>query len=144
MSKINYVDIMFHERKTCLDFVELLLENDWQYEREGKMTLYLEIEDNHEWIDMPADREKLIDHIESSKDENKICGVILYYKDTDIGGDLLIHKGKTISFMADINTIYNEDLEGMKIIKADWYLEKLLGPIKGTNIQLLHLEVGQF
>ncbi|MDO4712278.1 MAG: hypothetical protein Q4A75_09905 [Peptostreptococcaceae bacterium] len=144
MSKINYVEIMFHERKTCFDFVELLLENDWQFEREGNMTICLGVEDDHEWIDMPADREKLADYIESWKDAKYRNGFKIYYQGTELGGTLFIEGDASVSFIVSADAIYNKNLEGMKIIQVDWYLEKLLGPIKGTNIQLLHLKVGQF
>lgn len=126
MSRSTFIDIsIVSETKTSIDFIKALIKAGWTFNDYGSV-MYLPINDND---DFDWQREKMPDFdlikILIKKEKlNETIGVVLTWKNTNIGGEVLFKKDKTILFNLSMNRkVVSHDFN---VIDATWYFKKII------------------
>jgi hypothetical protein len=137
MSVSASIDVKFANVATegfsVVTVVKGLLNKGWSFHENGQV-LYLPIGDDgdYNWVSESMDLDGLINVIRVKESKNESIGIALTWRDTNIGGNLLIWDKESLSFNLSINRkVTNQDLN-LGITDINWYLEKLiLGLIDG-------------
>lgn len=129
---------------SSIEIIKNLMANGWTLNDNGK-TSYLPIgdDDDYNWILENIDSEKLLDIFSEKEKRNEIIGVSLTWKDTNIGGMLLIFAEGELSLNLTINKKYISNNFDLKIIDVNWYLEKLIPGLNRKSLKLISFSFEQ-
>lgn len=110
---------------SCKEIINLLLKTGWNIQKNSKITfLPLNDDDMFDWTTSETTLSDFIKLVDEKEYLKEIVGVELYWKDTDIGGHLLMFNNCDFSFELNINTKYIG--EKVKIPDLNWYAERLI------------------
>jgi hypothetical protein len=124
--------------------IEQLLSYGWSLNDYGQMT-YLPVGDqgDYNWQSEIISKEKLIKIVGEKEKNNEVVGIVLTWKDTNIGGDLLVWKDGSLSFSLSVNRkILNEDIS-INVTDVNWYLEKLLSGLNAGHFSVMSFSFEQ-
>jgi hypothetical protein len=107
--------------------IEILNNSGWKILNNNK-AVYLPLGDDgdYDWRSEELDYDALMNIIEKKANNDEVVGVELVWKDTEIGGQLLIFNSTELSFNITINRkyIYTDSL--LNLVDVNWYIEKLI------------------
>lgn len=86
--------------------------------------------DNFEWTKLKIPTESIFDLVRKKQEKNEVVGVVVTWKNTGIGGSLLIYPDGAISFLAGIN---RKLLNNSIVTDVSWYLEKILPALSANG-----------
>jgi len=81
-------------------------------------------DDMFEWTSADISINNFIKLVDEKENLNELVAVELYWKDTDIGGHLLLYNSSDFSFELNINTRYITT--EIKIPDFNWYVERII------------------
>ena len=148
MSVTLSLDIELHSNKysdrsakSGRDIIDLLLQNGWNVVNNEKKVGYLPLGDNgmFNWTGSEMTVEELMLLADEKEKAGELIGVLIYWKDSDIGGHLLINSPDKFSFILVMDTQYI-DIE-MKIPDYNWYAEKII-PVFNKQYHILAYKFG--
>ena len=104
--------------------IQKLLDFGWTFNDYGKVS-YLPIGDegNFNWHIDNISVEKLMMILKEKEKRNEIIGIVMTWKETDIGGNVLLIKNGGISLCLTIN---RRVLVDSSITDINWYLVRIL------------------
>jgi hypothetical protein len=113
---------------SSMDVIHALLSSEWRCSDE-KCQSYLPVGDDgdFDWQRDELSNEQLFKIFLEKEEKGELIGTVLTWGDTGIGGDLLVRKDQTFSFILSINKKMHELLD---IPDFYWYLERLLPPLR--------------
>lgn len=113
----------------CRKIVEILLLNNWNVLKNGKIA-YLPFNDDNmfDWKVSNISVNEFLNLTDKKENANELIGVEIYWENTDIGGHLLLSSGTEFSFEWGINTVYLES--EIRIPDLNWYAEKIIKSLK--------------
>lgn len=108
------------------DLLSEMISKNWRLINEGK-TCYLPLEDElFEWTEEVICESKLLEMISQKEKNGEVIGVVLYWKDTDIGISVLIFPDYEITFNITINRMKLDDIFDNDITDVNWYIRKIV------------------
>ncbi|OOR89792.1 hypothetical protein B0181_06110 [Moraxella caviae] len=113
--------------------------NGWMV-LDGEYKCYLPLGDvdNFDWQRSKIINDKELIEICERKFYNKeIVGLVVTWKDTNIGGELLFFLDGRVSFLLTINRIENA---ATKLTDFQWYLEKIIPAFLNNDIYIESIE----
>ena len=127
MSTLASLDIKLSRKKAIQisteSIIKALMSNGWNILNNGNI-LYLPLgdQDDFDWQENALNQSDFFNIIEQKVRKNEIIGVGITWKDSVIGGTLLINPAFDISFSLTINRkrLFSN------VTDVNWYLEKLL------------------
>lgn len=131
MSIFASIDISIASRLgysiTSIDIINTLINNGWKIRNENKI-YYLPIgdNDNFDWQDNEISEKEFFSIAKQKDQNNEIIGVALIWKDSKIGGTLLIYPEHKFSINLTINLKKLNNNIKCRITDVNWYLEKIL------------------
>lgn len=142
MSITSSIDIAFFNSIDSNVLINQLLKNKWFIIKNSKVSyLPLEEEELFSWVEEEINETDLFEIFKIKKTNNQIRGVILYYKNSEVGITLLIFNEKEITFNLDINRKVIDSISFIKMTDVNWYLYRLLPALENFNIE--HIKISQ-
>ena len=146
MSTIAYLDLELHARDdkmlSAKDILSLLVKHNWSFFMDGEaMFLPIGDDDMYDWQGTSTMSESALFDLAVQKSQlNERVGVSLYWKDSGVGGEVIIGRPNSLSFSLSANrrTIFD------RIPDVNWYLERLLPCFCEDGVCILRLEFGLF
>ena len=131
------VDINSRVVVSPLKVIEILSGNGWNLLNEDGYACYLPVGDNDmfDWTGSKISVSELMKILEKKEKNKELIGVRIAWKNTEIGGNLLLWdkdeaKDKKIyapiSFDLDANRKILAEYDDFKITDVNWYLERLI------------------
>ncbi len=138
MSVTAGIDIKLHNlQMKYVDLIKLLLENGWGIEKGICAYLPLRDGENFNWqSNIGLSDKEVLDIINQKEDLKELIGLSLIWRNTNIGGTLLL--SDELSFSMNINTSRLETEYGLT--DFSWYLEKIIPIFNKHNIQFEGVE----
>ena len=144
MSTLASIDIKLSRKKafpiSSESIIKALILSGWNAVNNGKI-LYLPLgdEDDFDWQEKALNQSDIFSIIEQKERNNEIVGVGITWKDTAIGGTLLINPAFDISFSLTINRKRLFD----NVTDVNWYLERLLPCLETDLMTVEHFSFSQ-
>lgn len=138
MSVSASIDITLTENISSIEIIKILINFGWNLTNENGYVGYLPLGDkeNFNWqSERHMSFEALIKILNAKEQASEAAGIILYWKDTDIGGSFLFwpkNKFETFAMGLDGNRQKTFIADGYEITDFQWYLSKLLPPLNQT------------
>jgi hypothetical protein len=132
------------EMVSPIKVIETFLRNGWKIRSNEKVT-YLPIgdDDNFDW-QTECISDEMLDKILRKKEEaGEIIGLAIMWKDTNVGGTLLIWNDCGISFNPSINRKVLKEGTSSNFTDVSWYLEKLIPVFNARNFTIEKLSFEQ-
>lgn len=108
------------------DLLSQMMRKNWGVMHQGKVC-YLPLGDTlFEWTEKRISQSKLMEMIEQKEQDNEIIGLMLYWKNTDIGISMLIFPDAKIIFQFMSNRVKLENAFYFDMTDVNWYLERIL------------------
>lgn len=108
---------------SAVSILKVLIEHGWNLVNNGKV-LYLPLgdDDDFDWQEDEINESVFLNIVYQKEKANEVIGVGMTWKDTSIGGTVLICSALDISFSLTINRkrLINN------ITDVNWYLEKII------------------
>ncbi|GMA97769.1 hypothetical protein [Pelosinus sp. IPA-1] len=128
------IKLAFRDSQTIskVALIQSLLDFGWTFKDCGNMT-YLPIgdEDKFDWKTENISVESLMVLLNEKEKRDEQIGVAMTWKDSGIGGDVLLMKNGEISVSLTINRRVIIDSD---ITDVNWYLVKLLPALNDNNL----------
>lgn len=137
MSVSNSIDICIKNIGSRLEMVKVFFENEWTPSYQGRITfLPFGDKDEFDWQSEDISIDSLYAILKEKEDAGEMLGIIIIWKDSMIGGQLLLFNDKSISFNPNINTKLCNDYEELNLLDYNWYLPKLIAPLSSLDIHI--------
>lgn len=110
-----------------LEIVKLLIVSGWTFLDEDDQVEYLPLGDSgdYQWqIDAIAEG-RLYELIERKQDRAEMVGLVMYYRDTDVGITLLAESTEAVIIMPNINRRTLDDNDD-SLTDMSWYAERII------------------
>jgi hypothetical protein len=133
---LNFQD--YDKAITPINLITLLLNNGWSLNDNGRIS-YLPIGDNYDFdwiISSQISKDELMMMLEEKEKRNELIGIVLTWKNTNIGGSILFYPSDKISFVFNINRRILHGLDNFKMTDFNWYLSRILPIFNKNNIPL--------
>ncbi|GBG56948.1 hypothetical protein SPFL3102_02313 [Sporomusaceae bacterium FL31] len=127
MSVSASIDIKLTVRNGIISKVTLiqkLLDFGWTFNDSGKIT-YLPIgdEDKFDWQSENISVDMLLMILREKVQRDELLGIVMTWKGTGVGGNILLKKTDELTFCLTIN---RRTISGSNVTDVNWYLVKLL------------------
>jgi len=134
MSTSASIDVQLKEKNlSCIEIIKQMQNKGWNLEKNGKTSFLPYNDDMYNWEEDYISEEELYNLLEKKQEEKEIIGLVLYWKETNIGIDMLFLDRQNISFGLNCNRVCL-DLEGMNnITDVNWYLSRILPCFKSKR-----------
>lgn len=144
MSTLASINIKLSKKKSgsisAVSILKALIIHGWILMNNGKI-LYLPLgdEDNYDWQENELSEPEFFRIVERKEKKNEIIGVGMTWKDTSIGGTILIHSALDISFSLTTNRrrLVNN------ITDVNWYLERILPCLETDSMTVEQFKFSQ-
>ncbi len=142
MSRSASIDIeLYGQEIKIVDIIYMLLSFGWSLNDNGKVS-YLPpgVDDNFEWIHDDIKESNLFSLLKKKELVGELIGIVLTWRDTGIGGQFLLRKDMSISFILSVNRKKISDIN--IFTDVNWYLEKIIPALtsKDVNIESISWE----
>ncbi len=118
---------------TSQEILKRFINNGWAVKNNDKI-LYLPLgdDDMFEWLDDLVNESELFEIIAKKEQANEIIGVGLTWRDTNIGGTILIYPNFDLTINLTINRrkLFND------ITDVNWYLEKIISCFDNSAVDV--------
>lgn len=146
MSKIISMNILFHDNinLNIRNLLEVLKNNGWSFIHKGKVN-YLPIGDNddYEWVNEEISANDVLDLLTIKEEKGEKNGISLYWDDSNIGVNLLVHSANEISFDLCYNLKECCTEENSNITDINWYYCKLIMCFIKANYPILEVQYSE-
>lgn len=113
----------------ALETITRLLDFGWTFNDNGEQS-YLPLGDkDFDWCRGEINKEELMGILSKKEHQNETIGVGLTWKDTGIGGMLLLFNGGKMSITLSINRKIIDNNQACALTDVNWYLTKLIPPL---------------
>ena len=134
MSISASIDVKINNKTECpiINIIKSFINGGWRVKDDDNKITYLPLGDNgdfdwqHEMISM----NELMDIIEKKESAAELIGISMYWKETNIGVELLSRSSVELSFSLDINRKRIQESNIMSITDANWYIERTVSILK--------------
>jgi len=120
----------------CIQIVNLFLKYGWTLNDCGCIT-YLPVgdKDDFDWISEKITCDEIFKIIELKEVEKEIIGIVITWKNTEIGGSCLFFENGLFSFCLNVN---RKIIKSSLVRRTDvsWYLTRILPVFELENIQI--------
>lgn len=122
------VQLVENNNLSAIDIITTLLSNGWtMQDAETEKATYLPIGDvDFIWQSEDLLFDEISSIINTKEENNETIGIVLTWKDTQIGGNLLMFSENEFSFCITINRRYIEFDGTIRLIDVNWYIEKII------------------
>ncbi|MBS7532023.1 hypothetical protein IC619_016375 [Hazenella sp. IB182353] len=123
------------DEKFTKNFLMNLYNYGWSFDDHGQVS-YLPIGDidDYNWVSQTITLANLLKTVEKKEERNEVVGVNITWKDTQIGGDLLINPDGKISFSLTVNRkLFDEEFG---LVDVNWYLMRLIPPLANCDLYI--------
>lgn len=144
MSVSASIDIQFvqkeNDRMSSIAVLQKLIQFGWTFNDYGLVS-YLPIGDNddYDWQREDISIDSIMNIISVKEQNRENIGVVLTWKDTDIGGQFLLWNDGNLSINLTINLKRLEGIDESKNIKitdVNWYFTRLIPAFKGKELSV--------
>ncbi|NLW48571.1 MAG: hypothetical protein GXY86_14740 [Firmicutes bacterium] len=117
--------------------INIFLDNGWTFNDNGFIS-YLPIGDNDDfnWQSKNIDKDYLIKILAKKEQKKELIGVVITWKDTEIGGQLLIWDKGDISISLTLNRKLIDTDKSDRITDVNWYLKRILPIFPVNNLDI--------
>lgn len=117
--------------------INIFLDNGWTFNDNGFMS-YLPIGDNDDfnWQSKNIDKDYLLKILAEKEQKKELIGVVITWKDTEIGGQLLIWDKGDISISLTLNRKLIDTEKSDRITDVNWYLKRILPIFPMNNLEI--------
>lgn len=108
------------------DLIAIMINNNWDVKKEDKVC-YLPLGDNlFEWTEKNISYSELMELVTQKEENSETIGLILYWKNTNIGVSMLIFDNLQVSFNITMNRRRLKSVRNMDITDINWYVQKII------------------
>lgn len=129
MSRFASIDIVVSSpSKTSVDIIKALLKAGWTFNDYDNVS-YLPIGDNDDfdWQRKPASDIDLVKLFTEKDKLGEIIGVVMTWKKTNVGGEMIFRQDNSFSFSLSMNR--KNLAQHSNVTDINWYLERLIPAI---------------
>ena len=136
MSRFSSIDIMLYgKRKKIVELISMLLNYGWTLNDYGRVSyLPIGVNGKYDWASDDISKCDLISLIKLKEDIGEQVGIVMTWKDTLIGGQMLFYSDMKISFILSINR--QEISNTNRFTDVTWYLEKIIPALASIDVNI--------
>ena len=135
MSISASIEIYLSESMSAMTILHQLETYGWTYNDHGGVTfLPVGDHDDYHWQHSDVPKNDLEEIIRAKESQGEVIGVAMTWKDTNIGGTLLICEKGTFLMSLDINRKLIEAGGGWSTTDVNWYITRLI-PAFGSLVE---------
>jgi hypothetical protein len=114
----------------------------WSFDDHGNVS-YLPVgdQDDFDWQSEKMSVENLLEIVEAKEQRGELIGVTITWKDTGIGGQLLLQSDGTMTFSITVNRKCID--EETRITDVNWYLMRLLLPLNQNGFYVAFFQFSE-
>lgn len=140
MSISSSIEIALSKPVARMIILQKLVEFGWSYNDHGKVTfLPIGDVDDFDWQHECIPLEELFKILAEKDNQKELIGVVMTWRDTNIGGTFLVRENGTIIMSPDINRRILNVESYNKITDINWYMTKLV-PVFGPLLESISYE----
>ncbi|WP_337034591.1 hypothetical protein [Paenibacillus illinoisensis] len=140
MSISSSIEIALSKPVARMIILQKLEEFGWSYNDHGKVTfLPVGDVDDFDWQHECIPLEELFKILAEKDNQKELIGVVMTWRDTNIGGTFLVRENGTIIMSPDINRRILNVESYNKITDINWYMTKLV-PVFGPLLESIFYE----
>jgi len=116
------------------ELLNTMISKNWRIKEKGKIC-YLPLEDElFDWKEEAISEIDLMKIISKKEQNKETIGVILYWKNTNIGVSMLIFQNYQVTFNIMINRLKLDDIN-IDVTDVNWYFKEIIGCFDKFKIQ---------
>lgn len=115
-------------------FLKDLISSGWNLINDNRI-IYLPIGDDgdYDWSEDNMTIDNFFNIVKVKEENNEVIGIMIKWKESEIGGNLLIYSTSEIIFSICVNRKKIRLSNNDEMIDINWYVEKLILPLKRKN-----------
>ena len=122
-----FLRVQLSEDMSSMDVLSALLSDGWVLDDLGSITYLSPGDEDFDWTSRGHDaRDQVERDLQQRARQGEVLGVVLSLRETDIGGTFLFYSDGRVTFSPIVNRVLRAD----GTTDADWYLSRLLPPIR--------------
>ena len=122
-----FLRVQLSEGMSSMDVLAALISGGWVLDDLGSITYLPPGDEDFDWTSRGHDALDLVERdLQQRVRQGEVLGVVLTLRETDIGGTFLFYSDGRVIFSPIVNRVLRADGS----TDADWYLSRLLPPVR--------------